>query len=154
VGDLPQQGSASIEIESTPDAVWRLVSDVTRMGQWSPECFRVEWAGPATGPALGAEFHGYNRLGTVEWDMRCVITECEPGRVLGFAVPSGSPHATLWRFRCEPSAAGTTLTESFNAPLINVAGSVANYEGRFEMMLEGANATLANIKAAAEADQR
>ena len=39
-----------------------------------------------------------------------------------------------------------------DAPLINVAGSVANYEGRFETMLNGANATLANIKAAAEAE--
>jgi hypothetical protein len=35
-----------------------------------------------------------------------------------------------------------------------VAGSVANYEGRFEMMLNGATATLANIKAAAETAQR
>ena len=64
-------------------------------------------------------------------------------------VPPDSPHATYWRFELEPSATGTTLTEAFDAPLINVTGSVANYEGRFETMLDGANVTLAKIKAAA-----
>ena len=46
---------------------------------------------------------------------------------------------------------GTALTESFDAPLINVDGSAANFEGRYEMVVEGVGATIANVKAAAEA---
>ena len=40
--------------------------------------------------------------------------------------------------------------ERFDAPLINVEASAANYEDRFEMMLDRAPSTLANIKTAAE----
>ena len=49
-----------------------------------------------------------------------------------------------------PSTGGTTLTESFDAPLINVEGSAANFEGRFEMLVKAIKKTIANIKAAAE----
>ncbi|MDQ1380381.1 MAG: hypothetical protein QOJ71_1100, partial [Actinomycetota bacterium] len=45
----------------------------------------------------------------------------------------------------------TVLKESFDAPLINVDGSPANFEGRFEMLAEAIKKTIANIKAAAEA---
>jgi len=41
---------------------------------------------------------------------------------------------TRWRFQFAPSATGTTLTESFDAPMINVAGAASNFDGRFEML--------------------
>jgi hypothetical protein len=148
---FPQQGSASIEIRGTPQVVWELVSDITRMGEWSPECFAAEWADGACGPAAGARFHGHNRRGDIQWDEPCVVTDCEPGRVFAFDVPPDSPVATRWRFEIAPGAHGVTLTESFDAPIINVEGSVANYEGRFEALLAGVEATIARVKAAAEA---
>lgn len=55
-------------------------------------------------------------------------------------------------FRVRPHGTGTTLTESFDAPLLNVAGSPSNFEGRFEMLAEGIKTTIANIKNAAEAE--
>jgi hypothetical protein len=145
-----QQGSASINIAAAPEVVWSLVADVTRMAQWSPECIRAEWTDGADGPTAGAHFHGYNRQGTLEWDELCLVTECQPGRLFAFEVPCGSPNATQWKFQCVPSATGTTLTESFDAPLINVEGSVANWDGRFEMLVEGIKTTIAEIKATAE----
>jgi hypothetical protein len=147
----PQSGSVSIDISATPDVVWSLITDVTRMADWSPECIRAEWVDGASAPKVGDEFHGYNRLGTVEWDMRCVITECEPVRRFAFSVPPESPHATLWRFELAPTDSGTRLTESFDAPIINVEGSVGNYPERCEMLIEGARTTLQNIKTTAEA---
>jgi uncharacterized protein YndB with AHSA1/START domain len=150
VTQFPQQGSASIEVRAAPEIVWKLVADITRMGEWSPECYRAEWKDGATGPAVGAHFHGYNRAGTFEWDAPGIVTECEPGRVFAFAVPRDGPIQNCWRFDFEPGAEGTTLTESFDAAAINVEGSAANFEGRFEMLVKAINKTIANIKAAAE----
>ncbi len=148
---FPEQASASIEIDAPPEAVWHLVADVTRMGEWSPECVRAEWEDGATGPMVGAHFHGYNRAGTFEWDAHCVVAECEPGQVFAFEVPREDPTPTRWRFEFASSSSGTTLTESFDAPRINIEGSPANFEGRFEMLAEGIKTTIANIKGAAEA---
>jgi hypothetical protein len=120
------------------------------MGEWSPECVRAEWENGATGPAVGAHFHGYNRAGTLEWDVPCIATECEPGKVFAFEAPRDGPTRSQWRFEFAPSPAGTTLTESFDVPLINVEGSPANFEGRFEMLAEAIKTTIANVKTAAE----
>lgn len=148
---FPQQSSASIEVNAAPDVTWQLVADITRMGEWSPECVRAEWEDGANGPEVGAHFHGFNRAGTFEWDVPCVVTECEPGKVFAFEVPRGAAPSSQWRYEFAPCTAGTTLTESFDAPLINVEGSPSNFEGRFEMLAEGIKTTISNIKAAAEA---
>jgi uncharacterized protein YndB with AHSA1/START domain len=148
---FPQTGTASTEVHAAPEIVWDLVADITRMGEWSPECYRAEWEDGADGPAVGARFHGYNRAGTFEWDAPCVVTECEPGRLFAFDVPRNSPTVNSWRFEFVPNGTGTTLTESFDAPLINIDGSPANFEGRFEMLAGAIEKTIANIKAAAEA---
>ena len=148
---FPHRSSASIDVGAPPEIVWGLVADITRMGEWSPECVRAEWEDGATGPEVGAHFHGYNKAGTFEWDVPGVVTRCEPGRLFEFAVPRESATTNLWCFEFAPSSEGTTLTESFDAPMINVEGSAANFEGRFEMLCKAINKTIANIKAAAEA---
>ena len=147
---FPEQSSASIEVRAAPGIVWGLVADITRMGEWSPECVRAEWEDGATGPALGAHFHGYNRSGTFEWDAPCIVTECEPGKVFAFAVPREGSTRSQWRFEFEPGTEGTTLTESFDVPMINVEGSPANFAGRFESLVKAIKTTIANVKAAAE----
>ncbi|MGB8503197.1 SRPBCC family protein, partial [Mycobacterium sp.] len=58
-------GSANVHIDAPPLAVYRLVSDITRMGQWSPECYRCEWLDGATGATVDARFRGHNRLGRI-----------------------------------------------------------------------------------------
>ena len=148
---FPEKSSASIDISAAPEVVWQLVADITRMGEWSPECWKAEWDGGATRPEIGAHFHGYNRAGTFEWDAPCVVTDCEPGKVFAFQVPREAETVTVWRFEFVPNGAGTTLTESFIAPMINVPGARSNFEGRFEMLDGAIKKTIANIKAAAEA---
>ena len=147
----PESSSASVDIDAPPEIVWNLVADITRMGEWSPECYRAEWENGADAPAVGAHFHGYNRAGTFEWDAPCIVTECEPGKVFAFGVPRDSSLVNNWRFELAANGSGTTLTESFEAPLINVDGSPANFEGRFEMLAGAIEKTIGNIKAAAEA---
>lgn len=149
--DFPEQSSASIEVDAPPEVVWQLIADITRMGEWSPECRRAEWDGDATGPAVGALFRGWNKAGTYEWEAPCIVTACEPGKLFEFQVPREGSVVTRWRFEFSPSGAGTILTESFDAPMINVEGAASNFDGRFEMLDGAIRTTIANVKAAAEA---
>ena len=51
----------SVDIAAPPERVYELVSDIRRMGEWSPECKRCSWARGATGPAVGARFKARNQ---------------------------------------------------------------------------------------------
>lgn len=53
--------AVTVEIAAAPDKVYAMVSDITRMGEWSPECVSCRWAKGATGPAVGARFKATNR---------------------------------------------------------------------------------------------
>ena len=75
--------SVSLHIAAPPLKVWELVSDITRMGEYSPEVFEAEWLDGATGPALGATYRGHvkrNEVGPTYWTT-CKVTACEPGEV-------------------------------------------------------------------------
>jgi Polyketide cyclase / dehydrase and lipid transport. len=148
---FPEQGSASIEINAAPEVVWNLVADITRMSEYSPECVHAGWEGEATGPAVGAHFQGKNKIGDFEWEVPCAVTESEAGRVFAFKALRDSEVGTAWRYEFASSGDGTTVTESVNAPLINVEGSPSNFDGRHAMIVEGMKTTLAAIKAVAEA---
>src|SRR6478609_8884918 len=110
------QDSVTVHMDATPEAVWALVSDVTKIGRYSPETFEAEWLDGATGPAVGARFRGHvkrNGIGPVYWT-GCVVTACVPGREFAFGV--GQPGKTplnIWGYRLEPSGDGTDVTESF-----------------------------------------
>ncbi|MEM9748776.1 MAG: SRPBCC family protein, partial [Actinomycetota bacterium] len=47
------QDSVTVAIDAAVEDVWALVSDVTRIGEFSPETFEAEWLDGATGPAEG-----------------------------------------------------------------------------------------------------
>lgn len=107
-------GTASIVINATPQQVWESISDVTRMGEWSPECVACRWVGDTTRPHVGARFEGDNEikvLGRVlkRWTTVSEVTGCEPGRLFEFVAQA---HST-WRFDLEPQGGGTKVTESF-----------------------------------------
>ena len=96
--------SVTVHMDATPEQVWALVSDVTRIGEFSPETFEAEWLDGATGPAVGAKFRGHvkrNEIGPIYWTT-CRVTACEPGREFGFAVLAGDKAVKL--IRDEPDA--------------------------------------------------
>ena len=72
----------TLTIAAAPEKVWDLVSDVTRIGEFSPETFEARWTHGATGPAVGARFKGHvkrNGVGPTYWSP-CTVTKCvEPG---------------------------------------------------------------------------
>ncbi len=139
-----------MEIAAPLDVVYALVADLTRMGEWSPECYAVSWEDGFDGPGVGAHFRGFNRIGDYEWDVPGEVTNCSLNECFEFQTPRGSTHASTWRFEFEASDTGTRLRESFHAPMLNLEGSASNFEGRFEMLHNGIVATLDQIKVAAE----
>ena len=56
--------AATRDIAAPAEKVWILVTDLPRMGEWSPENAGGKWVKGATGPALGAVFKGTNRNGS------------------------------------------------------------------------------------------
>src|SRR3954453_4415195 len=68
----------SIEISCSPEQLYDLVADVSRMGQWSPVC---------TGGSYdedGAWFTGTNAMGEARWETRCRVVAADPGRKFAF----------------------------------------------------------------------
>ena len=107
------RGEASVRVEAPPEKVYGVVSDVTRMGEWSPETTSAEWVGGATGPAVGAKFKGRNRNGLARWSTTPRVVAAEPGREFAFTTSWLGKDMTLWTYRMEPEGPGSRVTESF-----------------------------------------
>src|SRR3954470_6071897 len=109
------EGEVSTAIDAPPAAGWELVGDPTRMGEWSPECERVEWASDVAAPAVGARFKGHNRLGRRRWTTAGTVASYEPGRDISWDVAVAGRPVSRWGYRIEPSADGSscTLVERF-----------------------------------------
>src|ERR1700730_11448136 len=57
------EGGATVHIEAPPEKVYGMISDVTRMGEWSPETHRCEWIDGAAGPPAGGALQGAEQAG-------------------------------------------------------------------------------------------
>ena len=142
---------ARIDIDASPEAVWALVSDLSLMPKWSPQCKLMKVFGPLR---PGARTVNVNRRNYLVWPTTSRITEVVPERKLAFRVNENN---TVWSYELEPTATGTRLTESRHAEngvkpvsnlLVNtVMGGVPNFE---QELVDGMNASLSRIKAAAE----
>jgi uncharacterized protein YndB with AHSA1/START domain len=149
-----KRGQARIDIAAPPERVFRLITDVTRMGEWSPECYRCAWLDGATGAYVGARFRGYNKLGRHKWATTAVVTAVDESRSFAFTVVHDKTgrDETVWRYQLAPSPSGTMLTESFEFVWCPVANRIAELPiPRGSQVNRGIRQTLRSIKAAAEA---
>ena len=112
---VAKSGHAVAMSNAPPGAVWQIVADVTRTGQWSHECRRVRWLGPAAAPAPGARFRGSNRSGWLRWQRVCEMLTVNPPRELAWRTLSTPlyPDSTLWRIALQPAGTGTRITETY-----------------------------------------
>ena len=112
------RASVTLHVDASPAAVWALVSDITKMGEYSPEVVEAEWVGGATGPAVGARYRGHvkrNEKWPILYWTTCEITECVPGEVFEFAVVMRDRPVNVWRYEFRAAAGGgTDVTESFD----------------------------------------
>ena len=113
---LPSLGDqVSVWMDAPPAEVWDLVSDVTRIGEFSPETFEARWTRGSTGPEVGAYFKGHvkrNGVGPTYWSA-CTVTACEPERVFEFSVGTDDITVNNWGYKLEPDGTGTKVTEYF-----------------------------------------
>jgi hypothetical protein len=130
-----------------------MLADVTRMGEWSPECIRCQWLDDPPGARVGARFQGWNRLPFVgTWKSTNTIVACDPGVELAWAV-GNDPDApnTRWQYVLSPGAAGTDVVERYE--MLREPRIVRMYYGligrprRLERAMEE---TLRRLKVAAE----
>ena len=145
-------GEARIEINAAPLTVYQLVSDITRMGEWSPECYRCEWLDGATTAVPGARFRGHNRLGKIRWQTDAIITAADPGQEFAFTTHhKGGREETLWRYRIRHLGTGTEVIESYQFLWCPVANRIAELPiPRDKQLRRGIQETLNRIKTAAE----
>ena len=108
------RGEVSIEILAAPELVYAVVSDLTRMGEFSPECRTVEWLAGG-GPTPGARFVGHNRGGPIRWSREGRVVTAEPGKEFSFTTEWRGHDSTAWTYRMKPTPSGTTLAESYEA---------------------------------------
>jgi len=142
---------AEIDIDAPVGKVWSLVSDLSRMPQWSPQCRMMKLLGPLRPGTLTLNL---NRRNMLFWPTTSTITEVLPERKLAFRIP---PNTSVWTYELEPTATGTRLVETRHAEngvtAVSTAVTKAALGGvdSFEKeLLEGMNQSLTRIKAAAE----
>ena len=146
----------SVTINAPAEKVYDLITDVTQMGRWSPECTGGKWADGATGPAVGARFKGSNRHGLMRWTTHCEVTKADPGKTFEWEVKESG---TRWGYRFEPDTGGTKVTEyreqtadtPFYIKLVQRSGLIGR--NRDEFLVDGMRQTLQRVKEAAEASR-
>ena len=145
---------ATVTIAAPPEAVWDLVTDISRMGEWSPETTSCRWLGRRKGPEVGARFVGFNKRGWARWATTVRVVEAERGRSFAFRVEG---IGVRWGYIFEPDGDGTQLTETRDIsgariPVVKALSVfVGGMDGHADELRAGMEQTLARIKAAAEA---
>ncbi len=142
---------AQVDIKAPVSKVWSLVSDLRRMPEWSPQCRLMRQLGPLR---QGTRTLNLNRRNYLFWPTTCTVLEVIPDQKVAFRVNANN---TVWSYELQPIAEGTRVIESrhaengvkaVSAMTVNALfGGTANFERE---LIDGMNASLAKIKAAAE----
>lgn len=150
------QHTDTITIAASPEAVYDLVADITRMGEWSPACTGGSWNDDDH-----TWFTGTNQAGELKWETKCRVDVAERGREFTFTNCGfdGAIDLVRWSYRFEPDGDGCRVTESWEVlPAYPdfIAGVLPNMtaeeylDGVKPTTQQGIAETLASLKAAAE----
>lgn len=150
------------EISAPPYRVWELITDISLMPRFSAELQSVEWTDGFDAPILGARFLGTNRHSAVgEWTTISSVTDLDLQRSFGWAVGNPENAAATWRFEIEPATGGSRLRYTARlgpgpSGVTMLIGRDPGHaeeiiEGRLDEFRRGMAATVAGIKALAEA---
>ncbi|MBM3828488.1 MAG: SRPBCC family protein [Actinobacteria bacterium] len=112
-------------VSAEPSRVFSMVSDLARMGEWSPENQGGEWANGASGPTVGARFRGRNSNGKRSWRTVVEVNAFEPGRRISFGLMVGPKNWCDWVWEVRPVEGGTEVRHEW----IDHRGKVAVWLG-------------------------
>ncbi|HWV26499.1 MAG TPA: SRPBCC family protein [Aeromicrobium sp.] len=143
---------ASVDIDAAPADVWKVVSDLRRMGEWSPQCRKMFVFGGDV--KQGTRTLNLNRQGWKWWPTNAVVEAFEPEKKLALRIVE---NRSVWTYELELTATGTRLTEARSIPN-GVSGTskfltkvVLGGPQKFEDELQaGIESTLQRIKAEVE----
>ncbi len=146
---------SAIVVQRAPEDLYDMVSDITRMGEWSPVC-TDGWWDEGDGPRVGAWFTGHNETPERTWETRSEVVVADRGSEFAFVVGGTW---IRWGYTFEAVDGGTEVTESWEF----LPDGLARFDERFgddapaqvaartRDAETGIPATLAAIKAVAEA---
>nr|MDT0522605.1 SRPBCC family protein [Streptomyces sp. DSM 41633] len=83
---------ATIDIDAPVDKVWGLISDLSRMPQWSPQCRLMKPLGPLR---PGTRTFNLNRRKFMFWPTTSRLTEVVDNKKLAFLVEGNN---TVWSY--------------------------------------------------------
>ena len=148
--------SISIEIEVPPKEIWNAVSDVTRVPEWSPECFQVIWKKPPSDNLIGAKFIGSNKRGWMRWKGYCEVTGALPEKNFSYNVrPLGwwmRPQTRwTWEIRAQ-SNFESVVTLRCEIQYVTPFGRLifGTLEQRLSEISDGIQVTLSRLKSSLE----
>jgi uncharacterized protein YndB with AHSA1/START domain len=151
---MPEQVSVTQDIGAPAEKVWAMVSDVTSMGQWSPENDGAIWLRGATGPHPGARFRGSNHNGRKSWKTMGKIVDAEPGRLFSFRITAVGLKVAEWQYSFETTDTGCRVTETWidqRGPIVKALGkTTTGVEDRNVHNRVSMEQTLERLKGAAE----
>ncbi len=144
--------TASVEVDASPDTVWAVVSDVTRMPEWSPELRRLFVVGSKE-PRVGMLLVGVNRRGYAVWPTTSKVVRFEPGRAVAWRTRESG---ATWTYELEPTSTGTRITGRRDLPAFTrgtslMAPVIGGAERHDQELADGIRTTLERIKATIEA---
>jgi ribosome-associated toxin RatA of RatAB toxin-antitoxin module len=150
------QHSDSVVVDAPPEAVYALVADVTRIGEFSPICKSAQWNDDER-----TSFTGNNVNPDREWSTHCRVDVAAPGHEFTFTNRGvdDADDFVQWSYTFAPRGGGTEVTETWQvlpgfvdqvqsmAPDVDIAQIL---DGMVPGTQQGIAATLANVKAVAE----
>lgn len=142
--------SESIEINASPDDVFRTIIDLPAMGRLSPENTGGTWLNGATGPAVGVKFKGTNANGAKSWTTTVTVVELTPPSSFAFEVTVGPAKVARWAYVIEATPSGSRVTESWtdrrSALSKWVGGKSSGVAHRDQFTARSIQTTLDNLK--------
>ncbi len=143
--------SASVDIAADPERVWAVVSDVTRMPEWSPELRRLYPIGGRR-VRVGLTMVGINRRGPVAWPTTSKVVRLEPQRAVAWRTRESG---ATWTYELQPTGSGTRLTGRRDLPAFTLgtrlmAPIIGGAGGHDQELATGIRSTLERIKLAVE----
>jgi uncharacterized protein YndB with AHSA1/START domain len=139
-------GSVSRTVAAPPELIYDTITDVARMGEWSPECVGGEAAGPI---GTGATFVGHNERGDSVWTSTCSVIDARRPDRFAFVAGDDPDVATVWAYDIEDLGNGTTrVTESFDSARLRHPEWSGKLAGRAEQLLTDMATTLQGLASA------
>jgi len=126
------RGQITLDIQASPQDLYNIVADVTRIGERSPECYAARWLPGHPPQTVGARFRGQNKKGLIRWSRVCEVVTAEPGQEFAYrTVPERadlSRHdSTTWSYQFTTANSRTTVTHSYHVTLLPLRPFLALY---------------------------